>query len=169
MALVEHAVEVELHCLGIEGRAIVEGHAFAQVEDVLQPVIRDRPVGCQRGLDLERTGRVAHQSVIDVHGNAEVVRCGGHVRVQRRRLGDLPDDQHVGRRLRKCRSHKRQRSRQHERGKAPPSADHEFLLFPRPSCPSAVSVTQGPLREFISINRADNPIDADKSTSEDGR
>jgi hypothetical protein len=54
VVLVEHAVEVELHRLGVEGRAVVEGDAVAQLEGVDGAVLADLPALGQRRLDLQR-------------------------------------------------------------------------------------------------------------------
>jgi hypothetical protein len=71
----------------------VEGHALAQREGVDRAVLGDLPAGRQRRLDLQRAGFVAHQPVIDVHQDAEIVDRGHRGGVERLGLGDLADDQ----------------------------------------------------------------------------
>ena len=54
VALVQHPVEGELHRLGVQRRAVVEGHALAQVEPVGQSVVRDLPAFGQLRHDVQR-------------------------------------------------------------------------------------------------------------------
>ncbi len=124
VVLVENAIEVELHRLGVQRAAVVEGHALAQLEGVDGAVVADLPAFGQRGLHLERAVLVADQPVIDVHQDPEVVDRGDGVRVQRLRLGDLADDQDAGWRLRVGgrKGCKRERGGASKRGK-PPAGD----------------------------------------------
>ncbi|CAI8359838.1 MAG: Uncharacterised protein [Rhodospirillaceae bacterium] len=96
VVLVQHAVEVELDGIGIKGRPIVEAHAFAQGECVLKAIVADVPRGCQRRLDFERPVLVAHQTVVDVHQDAEIVHGRYCRRVQGLGLSDLTDNQNTG-------------------------------------------------------------------------
>jgi hypothetical protein len=59
------AVEALHEALGIEGRAVMEGDALAQVEGVGHAVVRNLPALRETGPDLDRAELVVHQAVID--------------------------------------------------------------------------------------------------------
>ena len=99
MILLQHALEGEDHGIGIEGRAVLKGHVIAQIEGVERAVVRDRPVGRQRRLHFERALLEAHQSVIEIDHDPEIVARRDRLRVEGFRLRDLPDEKHAGRRL----------------------------------------------------------------------
>lgn len=98
--LVQHPVEIELHRLGIERRAVMECHALAKMEHIFQPVIRDIPAFGKRWLHLERAVGITHQPVIDIDHDTEIIGRGHGSRIKRFRLGDLPDEQDTRRCLR---------------------------------------------------------------------
>ena len=102
--LVEHPVEIELHGVGSEGRAIVELDAVAQGEGVGEAVRADPPTLGEGRFDLQCAVLVADQTVVQVHENAEVVDGGDRSRIERLRLRDLSDDKNIGRRLRESRA-----------------------------------------------------------------
>ena len=99
VVLVEHPVEVELDRLSVERRAVVEADATSELEGVLGAVLADRPALRERRLDLQSPVAVAHETVVDVHEDAEVVHRGDRVRIEGFRLRDLSDHQDPGRRL----------------------------------------------------------------------
>src|SRR5690606_29732695 len=102
--------------------------ALTQVECVFETVIRDRPVGRKRRLDFEGAVLVAHETVVNVHQDAEIVDRGDVLRVERLWFGDLADNQYVGWGLSghgssggKCRS-------ENQTAEGLPSLVHDFLL-----------------------------------------
>ena len=107
VALVQHAVEVECHRIGVERRAVMEHHAVAQIERVDRAVLADVPAFRQGRLDLQRAVLEAHETVIEVDQDTEVVDRGDAMGVERQRLGDLADRQHVRRHLRPDRGRRR--------------------------------------------------------------
>src|SRR3546814_10508113 len=84
MPVVEHPVEVELDRRRVQRRAVVKGDAVTQGEGVGPAGIGDRPSLGQRRLGLQAASPIAHQPVIDVHQDAEVVQRRDRVWIERR-------------------------------------------------------------------------------------
>ena len=121
VGLVERTVEVLLEDLGVEGAAVVEGHAFAQRERVGEPVVADLPLGREvrlvgavlrlrdEGVEdraVDRVGVEARDALAVPHGRLGVREVGERAALDRR----------VG-----CRSDRRRRGagsarRERERG-----------------------------------------------------
>ncbi len=100
MILVQHALEVELDCFGVEIGTVMELYALSQLERISLAVVRNRPTFSKRGLNFERAVLVANQAIINVDEDAEIVRRRDRMRIKRLRFGNLPDNQYIGRCLR---------------------------------------------------------------------
>ena len=96
---VDHAPEVERHGLGVEGGAVVEAHALAQVETVARAAVQHLPGGGQRRPDprshegvrveIDAGAVPPDQPLEDAHDHALVAAAEGDVGVER---GDIALD-----------------------------------------------------------------------------
>ena len=103
MVLVKHPLEIEHHGLRVEGAAIVEADPVTQVERIDGAVLGNIPRCRQGRFDLQRARGIAHQPVIDIHQDAEIVDGGHGMGVERLRFGHLAHHQNARRRLRRDR------------------------------------------------------------------
>jgi hypothetical protein len=87
--LVGRTIERELDGVGVEGRAVVELHALAQLEGVGQAIVRHVPGLGQARLDGVVAGVLVDQRVVDGIGDDVAVGQDAHGRVERRRVRRL--------------------------------------------------------------------------------
>ena len=98
------ALEGEDDGVGVDGGAVVEGDAGAQLEGPHRAVVAHRPAGREVGLGLEAAGREAHEAAVDLLGDLERLDVGGARRVEAHGLGGPRDDEAVGARRRRARA-----------------------------------------------------------------
>ena len=86
--LIPEAIEIELHRGGVEGRAVVELHALAQMKGVRQAVVRDVPGFSEprheRGRHVVRFGQILfHETFEDLIGDLIGAPAARSMRVER--------------------------------------------------------------------------------------
>ena len=111
------ALERLLHGGAVDGGAVGEGDAVAQVERVGQAVVGDRPVLGQHALDVGAPGHVPHQALVDGVGHRHELEVEEDVGVDLARVRDGQRQRPAGRAGRRALLvGAAGRDQQHERG-----------------------------------------------------
>jgi hypothetical protein len=84
-------LDVELHGLRVEGRAVAEAHARAELERVGPAVVAHLPRGRQHAFELRRPWLEVHERLVDVSQQDDAVAVALDVRVVRDDLAVEPD------------------------------------------------------------------------------